>query len=67
MKTHRQYVKEQTKRDLRFTKDLAEARMGLLKKLAVAQAQSASGKKGTTHTETMKKLKRRARARPRPC
>ena len=58
MKAHRQYIKEQIKRDPRLAKDLAEARMDLFKKLAVAQAQSASGKKGITHAQVMKKLRR---------
>jgi len=38
------------------------AQVDLFEKLAVAQAQSASGKKGITHAQMMKKLRRRAHA-----
>ena len=40
-----------------------KARVDLFEKLAVAQTQSASGKKGITHAQMMNKLRRRARAR----
>ncbi len=38
-------------------------RVDLFEKLGVAQAQSASGKKGITHRQMMTKLRRRAHAR----
>ena len=38
------------------------ARIELFEKLAVAQAQSASGNKGLTHAQVMKKLKERLTA-----
>jgi len=36
-----------------------KARVELFEKLAVAQAQSAAGEKGFTHTQVMKKLRQR--------
>lgn len=36
-----------------------QARIGLLEKLAVAQAQAAAGEKGLTHAQVMKKLTQR--------
>ncbi len=38
-----------------------KARVELFEKLAVAQAQTASGKKGATHAQVIAKLKRRSR------
>jgi len=38
-----------------------KARVELFEKLAVAQAQSAAGEKGFTHTQVMKKLRQRLR------
>lgn len=43
--------------------ELLKARVDLFEKLAVAQTQSASGKKGITHSQMIKKLRLRARAR----
>jgi prevent-host-death family protein len=40
-----------------------KAQVELFEKLAVAQAQSAAGKKGITHKQMMQKLRRRANAR----
>ena len=40
-----------------------KAKIDLFEKLYVAQAQSASGQKGITHKEMMKKLRKRVHAR----
>ena len=40
-----------------------QARVDLFEKLAVAQAQSASGAKGFTHAQVMKKLRQRLHGR----
>jgi len=40
-----------------------KARVELFQKLGVAQAQSAAGKKGISHTQMMAKLRQRAHAR----
>ena len=40
-----------------------KTRVELFEKLAVAQGQAASGEKGLTHTEVMKKLRRRLHGR----
>ena len=39
-----------------------KAQVNLFEKLAVAEAQSASGNRGITHAQMMKKLRRRAHA-----
>lgn len=39
-----------------------KAQVDLFEKLAVAQAQAASGKKGITHAQMMNKLRQRANA-----
>jgi prevent-host-death family protein len=43
--------------------ELLKARVDLFEKLAVAQTQSASGKKGITHEQMIKKLRLRARGK----
>lgn len=43
--------------------ELLKTRVDLFEKLAVAQTQSASGKKGITHSQMIKKLRIRARAK----
>ena len=39
------------------------AKLDLLEKLSVAQAQAAEGAKGSTHSQVMQKLRKRAHAR----
>ena len=43
--------------------ELLKARVDLFEKLAIAQTQSASGKKGITHEQMIKKLRLRARGK----